>query len=574
MFDTGWVAAPVEPSLPWDAYLPPPLECGGEQGWDDDPGWATLADLDWNAALEDTAEDAAEDCGPGVSWAVPGVCGPDADGGEGRLSRATLVALAEAAAAWEALRRVQARCYEALTALEDCDAVGETGYRSTARLLTEHVRTDPTEGRRLARHARALTTTVSPTGAPVPAQLPATAAKVTAGVIGPGHVEVIRTTMLRLCDVAGLGPDVLATTERQLAELATIHSPAGLAEAAAAIEALLDADGAAPDDQPLPQNELHYLRRRNGELVGKFTYRDPAAAEALHTALTVATPPADPTPEPDPDEPRGESFGTQAARTLPERRAQALLDLAGEALTRGLNTTDPTQDPAGHSTAEDTGTRALFDDDTDDDTDAADAYRAAGPDGPAGPAGPPAWTRADLEGGERVALTVTLNYDTLRAALAEHPATGPTPGLPPTLALLGENTYLRPDTARRLACDAEIIPAVLGTRGEILDIGRKTRTIPHALRRAVILRDRHCAHPGCRRRARRCQVHHIIHWADDGETCLENCVLLCSYHHTLIHHCGWEVHMIDGLPFFTPPAWLDPLRRPRHNRPWHDQQPA
>jgi len=66
-------------------------------------------------------------------------------------------------------------------------------------------------------------------------------------------------------------------------------------------------------------------------------------------------------------------------------------------------------------------------------------------------------------------------------------------------------------------------------------------------------------------------LHHITHWADHGETCLENCVLLCSYHHTLIHHSGWEVHMIDGLPWFTPPAWLDPRRRPRHNRPWHDQ---
>ncbi len=299
------------------------------------------------------------------AWAVPGVSGVGAaqsgDDEGGRLSRATLAALAETAAAWEALRRVQARCYAALSALEDCDAVGETGYRATSGLLTEHVRINPDEGRRLARHARSLATSVSPTGAPVPAQLPATAGKVTAGVIGPGHVEVIRTTMLRLAALPGLAPEVLATTETQLAELATIHSPAGLAEAAAAIEALLDPDGAAPDDQPAPGNELRYGRRRNGHLVGKFIYRDPAAAEALHTALSVATPPPDATPEPVEGEPRGESFGTQAARTLPERSAQAMLDLATEALTRGLNLDDP--DPAGHPTTKDTGTRALFDDD-------------------------------------------------------------------------------------------------------------------------------------------------------------------------------------------------------------------
>ncbi len=161
---------------------------------------------------------------------------------------------------------------------------------------------------------------------------------------------------------------------------------------------------------------------------------------------------------------------------------------------------------------------------------------------------------------------MTLNYDTLRAALTT--ATGPTPGLPPQLALLGENTWIRPDTARRLACDADLIPAVLGSRGEILDLGRKNRLVPLPLRRAVTLRDRHCAHPGCRRRAGKCQVHHIRHWADDGETCLENCVLLCAYHHTLIHHSGWEIHMTNGMPWFTPPAWLDPERQPRHNRPW------
>jgi hypothetical protein len=458
--------------------------------------------------------------------------------------------------------------------------------------LTDHVRIDPAEGLRLARHARALATSMSPTGAPVPAPLPATAEKVSAGVIGPGQVEVIRTTMRRLAAVDGLAPEVLETTERELAELAGTHSPAALSEAAAAILALLDPDGAAPEDTPPPDNELHYLRRRDGHLVGKFTYRDPAAAEALHTALSVATPPPEATPDPDPAEPRGESFGVQAARTLPARRAQALLDLAGEALTRGLNTDDPTAD---NRTAPDLAAPGLFDDHpaedhtdedhTDEDPVDEDAVdedavdedaldEDAGDEAASEVGGAPGWTRADLEGGERVALTVTLNYDTLCQALAEHPATGPTPGLHPALALLGENTHIRPETARRLACDAEIIPALLGSRGEVLDIGRKTRTIPHALRRAVVLRDRHCAHPGCRRRARRCQVHHIIHWADDGETCLENCVLLCSYHHQLIHHSGWEVHMIDGLPSFTPPAWLDPLRRPRHNRPWHDQHTA
>ncbi|MCD2194820.1 HNH endonuclease [Actinomycetospora endophytica] len=215
---------------------------------------------------------------------------------------------------------------------------------------------------------------------------------------------------------------------------------------------------------------------------------------------------------------------------------------------------------------------------------AADGADAAG-DEPTGPhpapgapqrppdpsGGPPGWTRADLEGGDRVALTLTLNYDALRAALTTIDSDAPTHadvGYTGHLGLLGENTWIRPETARRLACDAELIPLVLGSGSEVLDLGRKKRIANPALRRAVTHRDRHCAHPGCRRRARRCQVHHILHWIDGGESNPDNCVLLCGYHHTLIHHSGWDVHMIDGLPWFTPPTYIDPAQRPRHNRPW------
>ena len=539
----------------------------------------------------------------GAGWAVPGLENGGGEGGAGEgggLSRASAAALHEAAAAWEALRRTQARCYRALTALHASDAIAESGYRSLPRLLADHLRVDDTETTRLHRHARALTPTLSPTGTPIPAALPATATQVTAGVIGPGHVEVIRKTMNRLAAVAGLDPDTLATTETQLAELATTHTPAALAHAATAILALLDPDGAAPDDSSPPENELHYLRRRDGSLSGKFTYRDPAAAETLHTALSAATPPDETTAlADDPDSGQGSGSGhagrghdAHAAQTLPARRAQAMLDLAAEALTRGLDTDDPAErpipsdrsdpaapsaptpgrphadpgsaDPAGEDTTGRTANDGAADQPAEDPV--TDRPGEPQPPPPSPPGRPPAPERPEIEGGERVALTVTLNYDTLRAALTDHP--GPTPGLPPRLALLGENTWIRPETARRLACEAEIIPAVLGARGELLDLGRKNRLVSLALRRAVILRDRHCAHPGCRRRARKCQVHHIRHWADGGETCLENCVLLCAYHHTLVHHSGWQIHMIDGQPWFTPPTWLDPHRQPRHNRPW------
>src|ERR1700712_4015929 len=139
------MAAPVDPSPPWDAHLPPPLDRGEESWWDDDPDRPKLDDvLGWDELCEDPVEDAEQ-------WAVPGLSGTG-DGGSG-LSRASVAALAETKASWEALRRAEARCYRSLTALAACDAVGESGYRSTARLLTDHVRIDAAEGLRLARHA-------------------------------------------------------------------------------------------------------------------------------------------------------------------------------------------------------------------------------------------------------------------------------------------------------------------------------------------------------------------------------------------------------------------------------------
>lgn len=92
-----------------------------------------------------------------------------------------------------------------------------------------------------------------------------------------------------------------------------------------------------------------------------------------------------------------------------------------------------------------------------------------------------------------------------------------------------------PESVRQLACDASVSRIVFGPESEVLDVGRKTRTIPAGLRRAVVARDRHCVAPGCRRSAKWCDVHHIISWADGGETVIDNLCLLCRFHHTQMH---------------------------------------
>ncbi|HXC08131.1 MAG TPA: DUF222 domain-containing protein [Steroidobacteraceae bacterium] len=90
------------------------------------------------------------------------------------------------------------------------------------------------------------------------------------------------------------------------------------------------------------------------------------------------------------------------------------------------------------------------------------------------------------------------------------------------------------ETARRLSCDASLISVLENEQGEPLDVGRKTRSIPPAIRRALNTRDAGCCFPGCTHQ-RYVDAHHIEHWADGGDTNLSNLVTLCRLHHRLVH---------------------------------------
>jgi hypothetical protein len=127
----------------------------------------------------------------------------------------------------------------------------------------------------------------------------------------------------------------------------------------------------------------------------------------------------------------------------------------------------------------------------------------------------------------------------------------PTAGGP--LSELEDGTRVTAETARRLACDAGRVEVRHGPDGAVLDAGRKMRTVPPALRRALEARDRGCRFPGCNLRFT--DAHHIVHWADGGETSLKNTTLLCRAHHRRVHEGGWRVYSDkDGrqVVFFTP----------------------
>jgi Domain of unknown function (DUF222) len=94
---------------------------------------------------------------------------------------------------------------------------------------------------------------------------------------------------------------------------------------------------------------------------------------------------------------------------------------------------------------------------------------------------------------------------------------------------------LSPQTVRKMGCDASIIPMVLGSAGQPLDVGRTKRLVTPALLAALWVRDTRCTFPGCGRPPQWCDAHHVRHWIDGGETCLLNLTLLCAYHHTFVH---------------------------------------
>ena len=99
--------------------------------------------------------------------------------------------------------------------------------------------------------------------------------------------------------------------------------------------------------------------------------------------------------------------------------------------------------------------------------------------------------------------------------------------------------HVSAETSRRLTCDASVVAMHHDADGHVLDVGRKTRTIPTAIRRALSARDTRCQFPGCS--AKRCDAHHIDHWMDGGPTSLDNLVLLCRRHHRIVHEGGFTL---------------------------------
>jgi hypothetical protein len=159
--------------------------------------------------------------------------------------------------------------------------------------------------------------------------------------------------------------------------------------------------------------------------------------------------------------------------------------------------------------------------------------------------------------GQRPHVTVTVSADMLR----ENSRSARADAAPAELRGVGP---IHPETARRIACDAvRTVVTVARPEGAPLwmpntsmaplSVERATRTIPAAIRTALVLRDGGCRFPGCDRPPAWTDGHHIIHWADGGRTELDNLVSLCRRHHRRVHEQGWRIHIADSIAVVEPP---------------------
>ncbi|MBP2356726.1 5-methylcytosine-specific restriction protein A [Kribbella aluminosa] len=315
----------------------------------------------------------------------------------------------------------------------------------------------------------------------------------------------------------------LDVAAEQLVNLAGQLSPGELATAATQICDLLDSDGPEPDEKAACEREsLTLVEAENGV---KFRgYLANENAELLRSRIHAAA------------RPHKTVDGELDPRSREKRQADALtstLAIAAAATDSGFK--PPTgmglKPPTADSRPTGVGAEVLPFDGVADDPAAV---------------GRESWVPGF---GAKANLTVTIDFEDLKSAAAD--ATGD----------LVYGGRLSAAAIRRIACDAKVIPVVLGSTSEPLDVGRAERLVTRGIRRALNARDRGCV--VCGAPPIHCDAHHLRSWIDGGDTAIHNLVLLCRAHHTALHAGHWVITITDGHVQVSRPAWADPPPQPR-----------
>ncbi|OZD67915.1 HNH endonuclease [Rhodococcus sp. 05-340-1] len=416
--------------------------------------------------------------------------------------------LADAAAVSHQIQLLEARRIALVAEIDTRVSREKLGFPGPAGWLASTTLLSPSKATKIVALARGM------------AAFPDIADAVNTGVMSVDHAALILT-------FAETPPENLPEEGRDAARRALIKAATGpdarTGRIRAAITRLEDSFGTKkPPAENTDRNELFASTTLNGRLVLKGDF-DAITGEKLLIALSPLT------------EPHPAADGTQDDRSPARRRADAF----GHILDQYLASSDR---PIEGGERPHVNLHIRLQD------------------------------LADLQGGvhditddenTRAATEPSSNCDgsgptTDRGAYRDLFGDGTSVGWLPWMGPLSRNT------SRQLACDCVLTAIVMDENGNPLNLARTARTVTAKQRKALTARDHGCAFPGCGKPAAWTEGHHIWHWGDGGPTDMNNLVLLCGFHHRLIHHSDWEVFIgTDNHPWFVPPATVDPYRQPR-----------
>ncbi|WP_427915714.1 DUF222 domain-containing protein [Rhodococcus sp. KRD162] len=436
--------------------------------------------------------------------------------------------LADAAAVSHQIQLLEARRIALVAEIDTRVTREKLGFPGPAGWLTSTTLLTPGKANKILALARGLK------------NFPDIADAVNTGSISIDHAALI-------LDFAETPPHDLPPEGRDIARAALITAATGpdarTGPLRAAITRLHDLyGGTTPPAEDTDRNELFASKTLNGRMIMKGDF-DAITGEKLLTALSPLT------------APRPAVDGTPDERSPARRRADAFGHILDRYLAANNRPTEGGEKPHVnlHINLRDltdlTGSGNSTDDIADDETTrtATEPDRARDSDSRNG-SGSGSGTGGDG------AATPPTDRGTYRDVFGDGTTVGWLPWMGP----------LSRTTSRQLACDCILTAIVMDETGNPINLARTARTVTARQKRALIARDHGCAFPGCGTPAAWTEGHHIRHWADGGPTDLNNLVLLCGFHHRLIHHSDWEIVIADdNHPWFTPPATVDPNRQPR-----------
>ncbi|OZC79704.1 HNH endonuclease [Rhodococcus sp. 06-462-5] len=423
--------------------------------------------------------------------------------------------LADAAAVSHRIQLLEARRIALVAEIDTRVAREKLGFPGPAGWLTSTTLLTPSKATKIVALARGLK------------NFPDIADAVNAGVMTIDHAALILT-------FAETPPKNLPQAGQDMARKAMITAATGPEARTDRIrEAITNLNDRFGGNKPPPEdtdrNELFASKTLNGRLVLKGDF-DAITGEKLLTALSPLT------------EPRPAADGTETLKTGDDRSpAKRRADAFGHILDQYLASSNrPTEGGERPHLNLHISLRDLTD--LRDSADSADVDEIADDEN----------TRAADESDDNVHPSAD------RGAYRDLFGDGTTVGWLPWMGPLSRNT------SRQLACDCVLTAIVMDENGNPINLARTARTVTAKQRKALIARDHGCAFPGCGKPAAWTEGHHIWHWGDGGPTDMNNLVLLCGFHHRLLHHSDWEVFIgVDNHPWFVPPATVDPYRQPR-----------